>query len=164
MKTPEAFTDSNISDPAVQAILRALDTEAGRYSVATQMRLNDARAHAITATRSKTPFWRSTPFLGAAFAMAAAYTFVILMPPASVASSAELEAAALYDATFGADVAQEAGANPEALFDTKLSPTVLDETDLDETVVANDLEFYAWLSETSAQRATQANVPGDSDS
>jgi len=159
MKNSESHTDSNISDPTMQAILRTLDTQAGQYSVATQMRLNEARARAIAATRAKTPFWRSTPFLAAAFAISAAYTFIILTQPHGVPTSAELEATALYEATFGAEVADETSVNPKAFFEPKLDPTVLNETGLDETgldetgleesVVANDLEFYAWLSEST---------------
>lgn len=162
MKTANSdiFMTADGADPALQAVLRTLDAQAGQYSVATQMRLNEARARAIAATRAKTPFWRRTPFLAAAFALSASYTLVILTHPHSEATSAELEATALYEATFGADVADEAAANRADFFDAKLDPTALDETDLDETVVANELEFYAWLSETSAQRAAPAHVPG----
>lgn len=160
MKTPNSdiFMTADGADPALQAVLHTLDAQASQYSVATQMRLNEARARAIAATRAKTPFWRSTPFLAAAFALSASYTLVILTHPHSEATSAELEATALYEATFGADAVDES--NSAVLFDAKLDPTALDETDADETVVANELEFYAWLSETSAQRAAPAHVPG----
>lgn len=160
MKTANSdiFMTADGADPALQAVLRTLDAQAGQYSVATQMRLNEARARAIAATRAKIPFWRRTPFLAAAFALSASYTLVILTHPHSEATSAELEATALYEATFGADAVDES--NSAVLFDAKLDPTALDETDLDETVVANELEFYAWLSETSAQRAAPAHVPG----
>ncbi len=154
----DIFMTADGADPALQAVLRTLDAQAGQYSVATQMRLNEARARAIAATRAKTPFWRSTPFLAAAFALSASYTLMILTHPHSEATSAELEATALYEATFGADAVDES--NSAVLFDAKLDPTALDETDADETVVANELEFYAWLSETSAQRAAPAHVLG----
>lgn len=160
----DIFMTTVEADPALQAALRTLDAQAGQYSVATQMRLNEARARAIAATRAKIPFWRNTPLLAAAFALSAAYTFVILIQPVILTqthtepTSAELEATALYEATFGADAVDES--NPAAFFDAKLAATALDETDLDETVVANELEFYAWLSETSAQRTAPANAPG----
>ena len=154
----DIFMTAAIADPALQAVLRTLEAQAGQYSVETQMRLNEARARAIAATRAKTPFWRSRPLLAAAFALSGAYTFVILTQTHNEPTSAELETTALYEATFGADVVDES--NSAVLFDAKLDPAALDETDTDETVVANELEFYAWLSETNAQRARQAHAPG----
>ena len=154
MKAPNLASDSDIlisaveTDPALQAVLRTLDAQTGQYSVATQMRLNEARARAIAATRAKIPFWRRTPLLAAAFALSAAYAFVILTQTHTEPTSAELEATALYEATFGADAVDES--NPAVFFDA----------DLDETVVANELEFYAWLSETGVQRTAPANAQG----
>ena len=169
MKTSDTNTyissDTPTLDPSVQAVLRALDAQTGQFSVATQMRLNEARARAIAATRVKIPFWRSTPMLAAAFAVSAAYTFVLLTQPQGMPTSAELEATALFEATFGAEVADEAAANSAAFFDASaVEASGLNETALDETVVANDLEFYAWLSETSAERAAPANTPTGSGS
>ena len=143
-------------DRVVHAILQRLDAQASSYSVATQMRLNEARARAIAATRAKVPFWRTKSILAATFAVSAAFSFVVLTQQHSVRTSAEMEATALYEATFGAD---DETLNPAEYFDSDLDATALnemglDETGLDETVLANDLEFYAWLSEsTNTERA-----------
>lgn len=151
----------NEQSPCIQAVLRSLDTQVEQYGVVTQMRLNDARACAIAATRTKVPFWRSRSILAAAFAFSAAVAVVVLTHETQ-ATSAELEATALYEATFGTDVPDVAAINVQAFADsdqTALDEAVsdatgLDEAGLDETVVANDLEFYAWLSEgTNAERA-----------
>ena len=160
-----AGTDSSL----VQAVLSTLDAQTAQYGVATQMRLNEARARAIAATRRKLPFWRSRALLGAAFACSAAAAFVLLMQANTQATSAELESAALYEATFGVDIATSASENPAAFFDAPLAQAALDETvfdttGLDETVVANDLEFYAWLSETTRAERTPANTPAGSGS
>ncbi len=167
MKNPETHTETqpNFStetvdiDPAVRAILRTLDVQIGQYDMSTQMRLNDARARAVAATRAKVPFWRSTPILAAGFALSAAYSFVILTQPHVAITASEIEATALYEATFGAGIPDDEAASPGALFDANVDQTALDETVLDEavpdeTVVANNLEFYAWLSKsTNAERA-----------
>lgn len=160
-----ATTDS----PLVQAVLHALDAQATQYGVATQMHLNEARSRAIAATRGNLPFWRSRAFLGAAFACSAAAAFVVLTQATTPATSAELEATALYEATFGAEPATNGSENPEGLFDAPINQAALDETifdttGLDETVVANDLEFYAWLSETTRAERTPANTPAGSGS
>ncbi len=158
MKTIDSYTDTNISAPTMQTVLRTLDAQARQYDIATQMQLNEARARAIAATRAKTPFWRSTPVLAAAFAMSAALSFIVLTQPNDVPTSAELEATALFEATFGAEVAnQEPSAevsSAEVFWDAGVGETALDEAVVDEAVVANDLEFYAWLSESTNARRT----------
>ena len=150
----------NEPDLCIQAVLRTLDTQVEQYDVTTQMRLNEARARAIAAVRAKVPFWRSRSILGAAFAFSAAVAFVVLTHE-NQATSAELEATALYEATFGAGIPDDTAVNAQAFADSDqpaLDAAVfdaagLDEAGLDETVVANDLEFYAWLSEgTNAER------------
>ncbi len=147
MKTENTI---NGADAGMQVILRTLDTQVEQYSVSTQMRLNDARARAIAATRAKVPFWRSHSMLGTAFAFSAAVAFVVLTQTPSQPTPAEIEAMALFDATFGAEQALfEADFGATALDETGLDETALDETGLDETVLANDLEFYAWLSEST---------------
>ena len=169
MKTLNTIVMPAPEEPCVQAVLASLNAQTEHYSVATQMRLNEARARAIAATRAEARFWHRPSILGAAFACAAALAFVVLTQPASVSKSAEFEATALYEATFGAEPAEAVAANPEAFFvaefeqaaldetgldDSGLDDSGLDETGLDEAVVANDLEFYAWLSEsTNAERA-----------
>ena len=155
MKTPQA----DIEGPLIQAVVQSLDAQTAHYSVARQMRLNEARARAIAATRAKVPFWRSTPILAAAFALSAAYTFVLLTQPLGVSPSAEIEATALFEATFGADAPEESAVNPDAFF-----AVGAEDAGLDETVVANDLEFYAWLSETSRAERAPVNTPAGSGS
>ncbi len=165
MKTPTTETEipSDFSklDPSFKSILRTLDAQTEQCSVATQMRLNEARARAVAATRA-TPFWRRAPILATAFSLSAAGAFLIFTPTHTVSTSAQLEATALYEATFGADVIDVADLNPDANFNSsldatalsqsELSETTLDQANLDETMVANDLEFYAWLSKSSSTR------------
>ena len=159
MKTQNTHKNTDIlmspQDRATaQAVLRTLDAQTGQYDVATQMQLNEARAKAIAATRANVPFWRRRSIFGAAFALSSALAFIVLTQPAGVTSSAEIEATALFEATFGAEPPEAVAANPEAFFVAELDQIALDETGLDEAVVANDLEFYAWLSEsTNADRA-----------
>ena len=163
MKTSNTIVTPACEDPCVQAVLASLDAQAEQYGVATQMRLNEARARAIAATQVKVPFWQRRSILGAAFAFAAALAFIVLTQPTGVTSSAEFEATALYEATFGAEPPEAVTTNPEAFvvaeldqiaLDETFAETALDEAGLDEAVVANDLEFYAWLSEsTNAERA-----------
>lgn len=155
MNTPYTNPNDTLgADPTVQAVVRMLDSQAAHYNVATQMRLNSARASAIAATRKKTPFWRGTPILAAAFAISAACAFLVLTRPQDLNSAAELEATALYEATFGANLTDDASLNSDTLFDpnldqSALNETGLDEVVLDETILANDLEFYAWLSQST---------------
>ena len=153
MKTLSTDMDTNSSatdaDRAVQAVLRTLDAHAEQYGVSTQMRLNEARARAIAATRVKAPFWRSHSLLGAAFAFSAVVAFVLLTNVPSQPGSADIEATALYEATFGAELPIDAEVNPDAILIADLDQAALDEMVLDEAVLANDLEFYAWLSETT---------------
>ena len=170
MTTPttetEIPTDVSKSDPSIKSILRTLDAQTEQCSVATQMRLNEARARAVAATRA-TPFWRRAPILATAFSLSAACAFVIFTQTHTVSTSAQLEATALYEATFGADVVDIAELYPDANFNTTLDATALTQTELsqaelretalyqanlDETMVANDLEFYAWLSKNSSSR------------
>ena len=150
MDTNSSATDDNRT---VQAVLRTLDAHAEQYGVSTQMRLNEARARAIAATRVKVPFWRSHSLLGAAFAFSAVVAFVLLTNVPSQPGSADIEATALYEATFGAELPIDAEVNPDALLVADLvadlDQAALDEMVLDEAVLANDLEFYAWLSETT---------------
>ena len=147
MKTENTI---NGADAGMQVILRTLDTQVEHYSVSTQMRLNDARARAIAATRAKVPFWRSHSILGAAFAFSAVVAFVLLTNVPSQRGSVDIEATALYEATFGAEQTfSEADIGSTALQETALNGTALDAAGLDETVLANDLEFYAWLSEST---------------
>ena len=158
MKTlsPDLDTNSSASnnDRTVQAVLRTLDAHAEQYGVSTQMRLNEARARAIAATRVKVPFWRSHSLLGAAFAFSAVVAFVLLTNVPSQPGSADIEVTALYEATFGTELPIDADVNPDAILIAELDQAALDEMVLDEAVLANDLEFYAWLSETThAERA-----------
>lgn len=142
------------ADTVMHAVISALDTQVAQYSVSTQMRLNEARARAIAATRVKVPFWRSHSILGAAFAFSAVVAFVLLTNVPSQPGSADIEATALYEATFGAELSIDAEVNPDAILIAELDQAALDEMVLDEAVLANDLEFYAWLSETThAERA-----------
>ncbi len=154
MKDPNSqITDTTRTDATIQAVVRLLDHQAAQYSVATQIQLNEARARAIAATRKKTPFWRRTPILASAFAMSAALAFVILTQPQGTNTAADLEAIALYEATFGANVADDAAANTNALFDASAEQNAPNDAVVDESILANDLEFYAWLSEgTNADR------------
>lgn len=152
----EIPTDFSKSDPSIKSILRTLDAQTEQCSVATQMRLNEARARAVAATRA-VPFWRRAPILATAFGLSAACAFVIFTQTHTVSTSAQLEATALYEATFGTDVMDVADLNPDANFnttldETALSKTALDQASLDETSVANDLEFYTWLSKSSNTR------------
>jgi hypothetical protein len=140
---------TNGADALMHAVISTLDTQVEQYSVSTQMRLNEARARAIAATRAKVPFWRSHSLLGAAFAFSAGVAFVLLTNVPSQPGSADIEATALYEATFGAELSNDAEVNPDAILIADLDQAALDEMVLDEAVLANDLEFYAWLSETT---------------
>ena len=52
MKTSNTSVTPACEDPCVQAVLASLDAQAEQYGVATQMRLNEARARAIAATQA----------------------------------------------------------------------------------------------------------------
>jgi hypothetical protein len=140
---PAIGTDDQV---LAQRITRQLEAQSMNPAVATQMRLNDMRAQAIATTRVRTFRWRAVPILGFSLALSTILACVLIVQATrQTRVGSDTEATALFEATFGDALPTFAEENPAvALMETAANPA-----DTDEAILADDLEFYAWLAENS---------------
>jgi hypothetical protein len=125
-----------------------LDREALDLSVADQMRLNEARAAAIAATRKPhAPFWQRFGLITLAGSVAMLALVWVMLPRNAQLDRDDAQVMAMFEAAFPAQEMASA---------TSVASDVMN-SDIEETAVADDLAFYSWLAEQSQRGASKGS-------